>query len=522
MKKKQLLYSMLIVIFFLLILRERWCLLVKSRKVIYLIMFLLLINTNLANAESYDGVTYYQIGPENNRLKYIITPSNNVIYYLYDSNGNIIKKITSKNFPAFTSSSLVGWEAYRLGDSSGTAWSSEAHGTENTVEWAALDVGGHHIIGEISLTPRATLAFPKDFKIQSSNDGITWTDIPGQKYSNYVNNGSVQTFKFGSSVMARYVRVYATKLSKDDMGNYYFQLAEFNAKLTIVATSSNIKGWEAVKLSDNNSTTVWSSEWHASEASTEWITLYLDSIEFVSGISLTPRGTLSFPKEFNIQSSVDGIIWTDIPGQAYTNYINDGSVKTFSFGNPVITRYLRVYATKLGKDDMGGYYFQLADFQANLVNAAASSALNGWGVVKLTDNNPSTVWSSEPRANEATTEWIALNLESIKSISGINLTPRATLSFPKDFKIQSSKDGLTWTDIPEQAYSSYVNNGSVQTFNFGTPVMARYVRVYATKLGKDDMGGYYFQLAEFKANLSNVAVLPYLKVDEGKNQKVAP
>ncbi|NOU81549.1 hypothetical protein GC101_22050 [Paenibacillus sp. LMG 31459] len=124
------------------------------------------------------------------------------------------------------------------------------------------------------------------------------------------------------------------------------------------------------------------------------------------------------------------------------------------------------------------------------------------GARKLTDNNPSTNWSSVQHGSEAETEWIVLGLGDQKMVGGISLTPRANLSFPKDFSIQSSEDTVNWKDIPNQTYSNYINNGSVQTFNFGSSVKARYIRVLVTKLGKDDMGNYYFQLGEIKATLT--------------------
>ncbi|NOU79149.1 hypothetical protein GC101_09670, partial [Paenibacillus sp. LMG 31459] len=126
----------------------------------------------------------------------------------------------------------------------------------------------------------------------------------------------------------------------------------------------------------------------------------------------------------------------------------------------------------------------------------------GWEATKLIDGNASTNWSSVPHGSEFETEWIVLGLGDERTIMGVSLTPRSNLSFPKDFKLQSSNDAVNWTDIPNQTYSNYINNGSVQTFNFGSPVKARYIRVLATKLGKDDMGNYYFQLGEIKATLA--------------------
>ncbi|AKG34396.1 discoidin domain-containing protein [Paenibacillus durus] len=280
------------------------------------------------------------------------------------------------------------------------------------------------------------------------------------------------------------------------MGGYYFQLAEVKAHLSAAATSSSLDGWEAAKLTDGNPGTGWSSHGHPEENGTEWVALDLGSSQMVGGVHMYPRATLGFPQDFKIQFSNDALNWSDIPGQSYTHYVNDGSMHTFTFVNPVIARYVRVYATKLGADDMGNYYFQLNELQIVPSKVAASSSLEGWAASKLIDGNTGSTWSSHGHPEEIGIEWIAIDLETAKNIEGVRLTPRATLSFPKDFKIQSSNDALTWTDIPEQSYSNYVNNGSVQIFNFQTPVNARYLRVYATKLGRDDMGGYYFQLNE--------------------------
>ncbi|MFF2912524.1 discoidin domain-containing protein [Paenibacillus sp. NPDC057934] len=58
-------------------------------------------------------------------------------------------------------------------DNLSTVWSSGIHYSLNAVEWAAIDFGDNHLISEITLTPRQTLSFPKDFKIQYRNDTMT-------------------------------------------------------------------------------------------------------------------------------------------------------------------------------------------------------------------------------------------------------------------------------------------------------------------------------------------------------------
>ncbi|MBW4085760.1 discoidin domain-containing protein [Paenibacillus sp. S150] len=288
----------------------------------------------------------------------------------------------------------------------------------------------------------------------------------------------------------------------DNNGNLTKKISSTNFPLFV---SSKLSGWEAYKLGDSNPGTIWSSKANGNGNAVEWVAADLGRVSIVNQISLTPRAAMAFPKDFKIQSSYDAVTWTDIPGQQYSNYINNGSVQTFQFGSGVAAKYIRVYATKLTTDDRGSYYFQLADFKINQSNVSTSSNLDGWEATKLTDNNASTNWSSVAHGNESETEWIVLGMGDEKSITGISLTPRAKLSFPRDFKLQTSNDALHWIDIPNQTYSNYNNNGLVQIFNFGSTVKARYIRVYATKLGKDDMGNYYFQLGEIKANLAAAA-----------------
>lgn len=121
-----------------------------------------------------------------------------------------------------------GWEASQaIDDDIATVWSSTAH-TVNATEWIQLDLGKAHTIERVRLKPRpGGSGFPVDFKIQTSMDGATWTDVPGQVYTGYSNPGSsLETFAFSSPVTAKHVRIYATQLGQDDNNNYVFQLSE--------------------------------------------------------------------------------------------------------------------------------------------------------------------------------------------------------------------------------------------------------------------------------------------------------
>lgn len=112
-------------------------------------------------------------------------------------------------------------------------WSSKGNTVATATEWIYVDQRSSKPVGQVVLYPRysgtTALAFPSEFKIQYSNDAITWTDVPGQSYSNYAVSGSAsgEVFSFSGLINTRFIRIYATKLNKDDSNiTYYFQLAE--------------------------------------------------------------------------------------------------------------------------------------------------------------------------------------------------------------------------------------------------------------------------------------------------------
>ena len=73
--------------------------------------------------------------------------------------------------------------------------------------------------------------FPVDFRFQYSDNGIIFYDIEGASYTNYsISSSEPITFKFGKKVTAKYVRLLATKLSKDSFGTYALEIAEMSVK----------------------------------------------------------------------------------------------------------------------------------------------------------------------------------------------------------------------------------------------------------------------------------------------------
>ncbi|MBM7568068.1 discoidin domain-containing protein [Paenibacillus sacheonensis] len=398
-----------------------------------------------------------------------------------------------------------------------TFYSSAGYSDPNHSEWLRVDLGSTlGALNGVVLTPRQNgYGFPSDFSIQASNDGSTWRNVPGGSYRNYSNPGSQPvTVTFQDFVSARYLRVYATKLGEDNVGMYYLQLMEFSVKQKFIGASASsvIGSFAASNVFDGDYTTFYSSASHAGAAATEWVSVDLGStVSGLNTVQLAPRQNgYGFPAVYKIQTSTDGSTWTDAPGASFSGAAaSPGSKRVIRFDSDVSARYVRLYATQLSADNGGTYYLQLMEMNVGRTEtqtpqtpsgAGASSAISGWPAASAIDGNAGSAWSSANHVSAAAGESFTLTYGASYAFSQLKLTPRGGgLAFPVDFKLQYSTDGSTFVDIPGQSYTSYPNPGSKpQTFSFD-PVQAKALRIAATKLGPDDFGNYYFQLAEAAA-----------------------
>jgi hypothetical protein len=143
------------------------------------------------------------------------------------------------------------------------------------------------------------------------------------------------------------------------------------------------------------------------------------------------------------------------------------------------------------------------------VAGGVSSIVGGsdwsWSGPRAWDGDPGTIYSSiSHAATDAANEWVWVDVGATRALAGVTLVPRGSgYGFPLDFSIQTSPDASTWTDIPGQVYTSYPNPGSTPAaLTFGSPVTARFLRLNVTRLGADDFGNHYLQLAEIQPQLA--------------------
>lgn len=137
------------------------------------------------------------------------------------------------------------------------------------------------------------------------------------------------------------------------------------------------------------------------------------------------------------------------------------------------------------------------------ITASASSALSGWEPAKLVDGSDGTVYSSIGHGGPIATEWAAIDLRSVTTVNELAIAPRSGgLGFPVDYEIQYSTDMVAWTTVPGQVHVGQERPDAAVRHTFATPLEARGLRVFATRLGTDgpdnSSGVHYLQLARIE------------------------
>jgi hypothetical protein len=129
----------------------------------------------------------------------------------------------------------------------------------------------------------------------------------------------------------------------------------------------------------------------------------------------------------------------------------------------------------------------------------ASTNLSGWEPSRAVDGNVTTVYSSTSRgANAVATEWVALDVGQVATLSALTIYPRGNVCFPVDYQIQSSTDMVTWTTVPGMTFTGQTPPAMSVTHTFSAPVQARGLRIYATRLSSDGVN-HYLQIADMQA-----------------------
>ncbi|MER7922903.1 discoidin domain-containing protein [Streptomyces sp. NPDC096057] len=249
-----------------------------------------------------------------------------------------------------------------------TRWSSAATDTQ----WLQVDLGSTATITQVVLNWET--AYGSDYKIQTSADGSTWTDVKS------VTGGDGGTDTLDVSGTGRYVRMSGVHRATQ----YGYSLWEFqvfgstgggttppagcdtaNAAQGKTATASSTEnaGTPASAAFDGNTGTRWSS----AASDPQWIQVDLGSSQSLCRVDL--NWETAYGKSFQIQASADGQTWTTLKS------VTDGTAGSTSYDVSGQGRYVRINGTTRGT----AYGYSLWEVAVHTGSGGGSGPVQGGG-----------------------------------------------------------------------------------------------------------------------------------------------
>lgn len=220
----------------------------------------------------------------------------------------------------------------------------------------------------------------KDFKVQGSNDGSTWTDIATFQNTNQDSAG-ISEYVFDNDNYYLYMRIhvtsawyYRTSSDRDDVAIANLQFYGRELSVSVPTMTSNTAPWgEAIKSSELGNYKAWNMfdgvehaesintylAWHTGSRTDEWCGFDFKKPVVVKMMAILPSyqygvsGDVKRVKSYKYQASNDGNVWEDLTDTLVTNQSTQNEWYYTLLNNDDAYRYYRVFVF----DNWGSNYF---------------------------------------------------------------------------------------------------------------------------------------------------------------------
>ncbi|MFC9331640.1 discoidin domain-containing protein [Kitasatospora sp. NPDC057015] len=252
----------------------------------------------------------------------------------------------------------------------------------------------------------------------------------------------------------------------------------FNGVTT--ASSIEVPTLKATNATDGLPATRWSSAY----SNSEWLQVDLGLVRRITSATLAWEA--AFAKDYDLQVSTDGTTWTTVSQQRGHTAAGTDKI-TFPAAD---ARYVKMQGITRGT----GYGYSLyslevsdtSDLAAGRTATASSIETSNSLPDKAFDNNGTTRWAS----NATNNEWLQVDLGSAQTISSATLVWEA--AFAKDYDLQVSTDGTTWTTVSQQRGHTAAGTDTITL----APRTTRYVKMQGITRGT----GYGYSIYSFRVN----------------------
>ena len=249
--------------------------------------------------------------------------------------------------PAVASTTYPGFPASNTTDGNlTTRWSSNFSNNQ----WIYVDLGAVATIQRVVL--RWEAAYGQSYRIQVSNNAVTWTDV----YSTTTGNGAIDDIPLATPAIGRYVRMLGIQRATV----YGYSLFEFEVYGVFGApvnlalgrpavASTTYPGFPAANTTDGNLATRWSSAF----SNNQWMYVDLGSVLTIQRVVLNWEA--AYAQSFRIEVSNDAVTWTSV----YSTTTGTGGINNITLATPATGRYVRM----LGIQRATAFGYSLFEFE---------------------------------------------------------------------------------------------------------------------------------------------------------------
>ncbi len=321
---------------------------------------------------------------------------------------------------------------------------------------------------------------PKDWTLQGSNDGTTWTTLDTKTSQSWSGRKQGRSFRFTNTNAYAYYKLDITA----NNGAPLIQVSELAfsyidpAGPTVTARGENPPNEGIDKVYDGRSDTKW-----LDRSPTSFIQFAYISAQTWTGYALTSGNDEPGrdPKDWTLQGSNDGTTWTTLDTKIGQSWSSRQQARGFRISNTTGYLYYKLDITA----NNGAPILQLAEFflgtQAQLppvitVTARGENPPNE-GVNKVYDGDPNTKWLDGSR-----TSWVQFAVDPPQVYNAYYVTSGndAPDRDPKDWQIQVSNDGTNWTTLDTKTGQSWPRRNQLRRLQFTNTTPYAYYRFNIT------------------------------------------
>lgn len=396
---------------------------------------------------------------------------------------------------AYLENSPIDWQVLSSG-----GYRSPVVSSADSNEYLILDLGEDKLVSGLTLyagSERAAdgnaAAFPKDFTIQTSSDGVHWKTQVIENDCVAPIARSAKSFEF-PAVGARYIKLDVTELgntTRSGAGKYHLALSEIFVGLTGKASNLNLNMVQHVDL-DNPIV----------NGGKDLIGSFRMPIGTepadVAAIALNASALNGIRANLKVEATVDGENWTTVLNKK--DYLFSAN-NTIAF-NPAPATELRV-TCNAEVASANVIIYGTAKLPVSGITAPGQNA------DKLFDGKFDGIYTGPsymtPVAGESD---IVIDLGSVQNVGAVRLYPvyegAKAAGYLKAARILTSKDGETYTTALEMANIAAPDFGA-QLLLFAKGVKAQYIKIQPLLLNNDGTD-YRLQLQEIDVVTTKVEV----------------